>query len=427
MGLGKSAQAIKALEIIQADRVIVLCPAVARINWCREFSVFSQRAAVPVMSSSSTISGNCNVISYDLLIQSSIVSKLRSFSPYALILDECHYLKNPESKRTMAVLSKSGLVHGATNIMALSGTPMPNHPGELWTILYVLRATSLSYASWVDRYCLTRHTPYGPSYSLTKNPEAIAELRTILRCSALRRTKAEVMPELPPIKFDTYTIPAGEVDIELNFMRYTITGDRGVQKLHHDLAEQEVALKGALKLASSFADKLHALAGADNAQTATLRQYVGLQKVPAVVDLISAELEHGEYEKIVLFAHHRAVIEALRMGLSRFGAVTLFGGTDPSKKQRNVDKFQNDPKCQVFIGNIQAAGIAINLTAASNVAMVESDWVPANNAQAIMRCHRIGQKQPVFVRFFSLADSIDEEIQKVLRTKTRDLALLNLA
>jgi SNF2 family DNA or RNA helicase len=143
--------------------------------------------------------------------------------------------------------------------------------------------------------------------------------------------------------------------------------------------------------------------------------------VKAVTELISSELDAGLYKKIVLFCVHRDVIEGLRTSLSKYGVVTLYGGTDPGTKMRNVDKFQTRIKPRVFIGNIAAAGTNITLTAAHHVTFVEQDFVPGNNAQAAMRVHRIGQKDPVTVRFISLNNPMDQKITHILKKKTKEL------
>jgi SWI/SNF-related matrix-associated actin-dependent regulator 1 of chromatin subfamily A len=153
----------------------------------------------------------------------------------------------------------------------------------------------------------------------------------------------------------------------------------------------------------------------------TLRRYMGLQKVEPIVEMVKAAFKAKAYEKLVIFAIHRDVIENLRVGLRELKPVVLYGGTDPEKRQRNIDRFQNNPACKVFIGNIQAAGTAITLTAAHNVWFVEQDWVPGNNAQAVMRCHRIGQENPVTVRFISLDQSLDHAVMLILKRKVRDL------
>jgi SWI/SNF-related matrix-associated actin-dependent regulator 1 of chromatin subfamily A len=124
----------------------------------------------------------------------------------------------------------------------------------------------------------------------------------------------------------------------------------------------------------------------------------------------------------VLFAHHREVIEGLQAGLS--GHVSITGQTPASSRGFIVDTFQNDPHARVFIGQIQAAGTGITLTAASDVLFVESSWVPAENQQAAMRIHRIGQKNACLIRFATLAGSIDEQIQKAVARKTADITAL---
>jgi SNF2 family DNA or RNA helicase len=153
----------------------------------------------------------------------------------------------------------------------------------------------------------------------------------------------------------------------------------------------------------------------------TLRRWTGLAKAPAILDILEEELETGQLDKVVIFGVHQAVIEMAAKRLAKFGAVTLYGKTPPAQRQRNIDAFQNDPKCRVFVGNVDAAGTTITLHAASEVAALESAWVPSTNAQAYKRAHRIGQTKPVRVRIFSLADSCDEQVEAVLLRKAREL------
>ena len=197
-----------------------------------------------------------------------------------------------------------------------------------------------------------------------------------------------------------------------------------INKIPHqlpaDLAQQREALTNVTKLTGFGQGGMQLLEGVAPS-LATLRRYLGLQKVKSVIDLVNDEFQSG-LEKIVIFAIHQAVIEELRVGLRRHGAVTLYGGTAPATRERNIKKFQTDLRCKVFIGNIMAAGVGINLTAAHQVLFVEQDWVPANNAQAAMRVHRIGQTKPVSVRIAMLdGDELDRKVQMALRRKTVDL------
>lgn len=336
-----------------------------------------------------------------------------------LICDEAHFLKSVDAGRAQHVLGKNGLVHKATHRWFLSGTPMPNHVGELWPLLYVSGTTPLKYDDFIERYAKTRKTTFGLQIVGTKNVE---ELKGLLSKIMLRRTKKEVMKQLPSIYYTGTVVEPGPVDLEV-YMFDLWRRSGGDEKLKAIVDKQESAMRAmidTLKTGSTpMRDLLPIMQGAQKTM-AELRQYTGLAKVPAVVEIVGGELERNEVDKIVLFAVHKSVIETLREGLRKYKPVTLYGGTPPTKRQEHIDKFQKDPKCRVFIANIAAAGTAVTLTAARHAAFVECDWTNANNAQAAMRVHRIGQERTVYIRFFSLANSTDERVAEVLRRKIRD-------
>ena len=114
----------------------------------------------------------------------------------------------------------------------------------------------------------------------------------------------------------------------------------------------------------------------------------------------------------------------LEAALAEYSPAVIKGGTPADRRQAAVDAFQSDPKCRVFLGQNTAAGTAITLTAASEVWLVEPSWVPADNQQAAMRCHRIGQTDSVLVRFCALSGSMDENIAEALRRKVKTLTEL---
>ncbi len=161
------------------------------------------------------------------------------------------------------------------------------------------------------------------------------------------------------------------------------------------------------------------------------RRLLGLQKVQPTIDLIHGWLKEQDGvgkqntlkdEQIVIFAIHKDVIEGLRSGLCALGykAKTLYGRTSDRNREARIKQFQNG-KLQILVCNIMAAGTAITLTKARHVIFVEQDWVPGNNAQALMRVHRIGQDRKVFCKIMSVRDSVDQKINYLLKTKTRDL------
>lgn len=427
MGLGKSAQVVSACDKINAKRILIICPAVARLNWLREFEKFSTTSrsfSILETQKPSTELSECVVTSYDLAAKNSkaLCEKLKSWD--VLVLDESHYLKSPTTARTVAIFGKGGLVRSADRVWALSGTPAPNHAGELWPILFTFGVTKLSYDDFIKNYCHSYQVSYSRRQISGTKIEKIPEIRMMLSQVMLRRKKEDVMKELPPIQYVDTVVEPGPVDLEMesSFLKYVFPDDKR-DELNQKLSFERQLIENVVNSTGFGRDGMKALEGLANS-VSTLRRYTGIQKVKAVSTMVAEELNLGLYEKIVLFAVHRDVIEGLRVHLVKFKPVTLYGKTDPARRDRNVDKFQNNPKCQVFIGNIQSAGTAITLTAAHNIIFVEQDWVPGNNAQAAMRCHRIGQTKPVLVRFAGLVDSIDQRVSEVLRRKTRDLSAI---
>lgn len=397
MGLGKSAQSITAADSIGAQKLLVLCPAVARINWDREFRKFSSvnRQFHIVTSGKDPLPRDKSIIcSYDLAVRLFAKNAWETLHFDVVIIDEAHFLKNYEAKRTKVVLGKDGLVRKAHRVWALTGTPMPNHPGELWTLLYTFGVTKLKYLEFVEQFCA--FAPFsGPRDPMMQivgaNKAAIPKLKELLSTIMLRRNREG---NLPPISFSDIVVDGGNVELP----------EKDLQKLG-DWENHPDPIK-----------LLEAMAGS----VSTLRRLVGLQKIAPIVEMVREELESGP-GKIVIFAVHTDVVDRIYEGLREFLPVRLYGATRPDQRQAAVDRFQSDPRARVFVGNILAAGTAITLVASDKVIFAEQDWVPANNAQAAKRCHRIGQTRPVTVRFVGLAGSIDEKIASIVRRKTQDV------
>ena len=390
MGLGKTVQAILACDMVRATSVVVICPAVARVNWQREFAIWIPNVKIKL-----------DVVSYDKAASQKNALPL-SFD--VLILDEGHYLKTRTTKRTKAVYGAlckgDGLVSRAKNVWILSGTPCPNNAGELWPHLRALwpelitkSEKPLSYAEFLSRYCVLQETPYGPKVLGNKNRE---ELRGILAQVMKRRLAEQVLKDLPPILFSTATVEADDVLPELA----ALEADPAVDLLRD-------AIKGDASI--DFA----------NVAVASLRRVTGAAKAPVIAKLVADELDAGAYDKVVVFAQHLDVIRLLVDNLSAYGVVSITGSTPPTLRQKAIDEFQTHPRVRVFVGQLQACSTAITLHAANQVIFVEQSWTPAENAQAAKRCHRIGQTKPVFVRMFGLAKSIDEAVTRVLVRKTQ--------
>jgi len=393
-GLGKTIQVIAACDKLGLKKVVVICPAIAKINWRREFDKWS------------SVEREIKVFSYDKMTQSKEVrNEIAKFEPDVLVLDEAHYLKNRQAKRTRYIYGQfcrgDGLVRFADRVWLLSGTPIPNDVSDFWTHLKAIWQYPLNFTDYTLYFCKTWNGQFGLKV-LGNKAERMGEFKTILSSIMLRRKSENVLTELPPLWWQDAVI---EVD--------------GWDDMKHIENEQEreaveLILQSAVTQ-DDVSNKLDDIAP----HMASLRRLTALAKAKPVAAQLAGELKDNAYDKVVVFAYHRAALEALREGLAEFNPAYIVGGMKASERQEEIDRFQNDKDCRVFIGQITACSTAITLTAANQVVFAEMDWVPAVNAQASKRCHRIGQSKPVIVRSFALANSVDEIVARTLGRKAR--------
>lgn len=408
MGVGKTAQAIGALDRVGAIRIIIVCPAAVRETWRGEFRKFATvhrriLKAADVNDLSLFLRGKADVMicSYDMATK--WAPRLSGDLYDAIVFDEAHYLKTPTAARTRAFLGtlcdgKTGLARWGAHVWFLTGTPIPNSPIDIWSWMRFVGATSLVLERFTARYFRTRQKTYSADYSVRQ--EVVGELRQAIGQFSIRRTKAEMGLNLPPIWLTTQIVDGDTAEIKDLMRQYP-----GMEK-----AVIEAIEKGGL----SFLDAQH---------IATLRRLVGEAKAPAFINLIAEELANG-LDKVVIMGIHTRALATVRDGLTRRGVrcVHVDGQVREDHRIEAVNSFQSDPEVRVFIGNIRAAGTGLTLTAASDIVMFESDWAPASNVQAIMRIHRVGQTKECRARFITLANSIDEIVEEVVARKTAAIA-----
>lgn len=374
MGLGKTVQACRAAAELDVRDALVVAPASALENWGREWQLHGPRQA------------RVEFVSYDRLTRKP--HQYRG-AHRLVVLDEAHYVKSRGAQRTLAALT---VARAAERAFLLSGTPMPNHPGELWAPIRALwpaipRALGIeSYTEWLDRFCRWQHTPYGIKVWGAKNG---AVLRPYLQQIMLRRTLATAGLQLPPLRIDVSLLPREPDDVSL-------------------MEEAELAgLERAMEQAAA-ADKL-----------SSARRLLGAIKAPRVARIIAEELRTEQYKKVVVLAHHHDTLDLLREALAEFGVVGFTGRDAPAARQVAIDAFTNSPKARVFLGQQTAAGVAVNLQVATEVVLVEPSWSPDDNAQAMKRIHRIGSTLPCRARIFAIVDTLDEAVMQVTARKTR--------
>lgn len=426
-GTGKTPTACMASEAIGARKILVLCPPIASGVWQRHFSdwtslkpeVFTPRFMGKALSWAR--SPGVKIVPYSQISRlSPVVDALKDTVWDVCILDESHYLKGSRAARTRQVLGenfdlKRSVAGNASRVWCLTGTPVLNNASELWPMLHALAPDTIRAQNnrpldeflFTDRFCVTAPSAFGLRIVGSKRTD---ELARRLAPFMSRKRKRDVLKDLPPLLFSELVLPA---DTPLNPQ-----AKRELQLLTGNFA----ALSD-----EDFLDALHA----GTVQLATIRRILGEAKVAPVSELVDEMLAEDPSQKIIIFAHHRKVIQSLRENLEGHGVIVIDGSTSnvprlqgnylASERDRLIDRFQNDPGVHVAILQIIAAGTAATLTASSNVLFCEASWVPAENHQAVARAHRIGQTQPVLAQFVTLPGTIDERIQRVLAQKTKEI------
>ena len=411
LGTGKTVMALLAMQKAEIKKLLVICPAIAVANWQRE----AQRL---------NYSQELVVYSYDKARQKKTFQELRQWSPDGVVLDEAHYLKNPDAQRTQMVYGttcsgEGGLVEHAKKVLALSGTIAPNNAAELYPHLKYFCPDVLKNANfWQFReyFCqLHRRRIHNRTVVSITGNKNVEDLKKLLAPIYIPLRAASVLKDLPPITYRTAVLDAGRAMAALKEIDRLVDQSRKADWYQILMQLDELDLPMEERKLPPMTDEL-----------ARIRRLIGEVKVPLTVEYIK-EMLAGSQEKIIVFAYHRNVIDELLRGLTSHTKVArISGSTSLYQRNRAMEMFRTDPECRVFLGQIQACGTAITLNVANHVLFVEQSWVPAENYQASKRCHRIGQDKPVFVTNLMLANSIDVQITNTLAVKTARIKELGL-
>jgi SWI/SNF-related matrix-associated actin-dependent regulator of chromatin subfamily A-like protein 1 len=411
MGVGKTATIIRAMEYVGASRGLVIVPAMLRENWIGEYKKFSGAGLklCKGMNIHDYIAWKRG--KYDILItsyeQATKWSKDIVASGIVLdfvAIDEAHYLKNAGAARTKAILGPkfdgvNSAIEYALHVWHMTGTPMANDPLDIYPFLSMCRALNgMSAAQFTREFFYTQKTAYGARQSI--KPEMLVLLQQLIQNNSIRRTQKEVGLHLPPI-FLTTSLVDGDTKAIANLLKDYPGLDRAIE----NALEQ-----GGL----SFLDAQH---------VATLRRLIGEAKAVPYAETLLEELNGGA-DKRVVYGVHKDALYMVRDYLLKHGIKCVVNNGDTPERDRmaNVNAFQTQADVRVFIGNIKAAGVGLTLTASCEIDMLESDWSPAGNAQAVKRIHRIGQTRTVRARFITLARSFDETVNRIVASKTASIA-----
>ena len=441
-GLGKTVEALGTINLIpEIHRTLVVVPASLKINWSREAAKWLVRpTTIKIVDKVEDLPAPNGtdlmvITNYDRLVGKhgqELHAALRAQRWDLMLSDEAHFLKNPKSQRTIAVLGRKaqprkkieeipGLAQSATRCAFMTGTPILNRPAEAHALLATLDPTEFgNFFTFGKRYCAGHQEARGRhTFWDFTGASHLDELQTKLRSRCMvRRLKSEVLTELPPKRRQLIVL---EPDAKA----------RKLIARECELAEGTEAVEAEADMAHAAGDQAGYAAAVARLEQATtsfaeiakLRHDLAVAKVPAVIEHIDGMLEDG-CGKLLVWAHHHDVVDLL---MEHFGAaaVEVTGRTSQVDRQAAVDRFQADPAVTIFVGNIKAAGVGLTLTAASNEVFAELDWVPANVSQAEDRAHRIGQVNPVLVQHLVFDGSLDARIAAamVARQEIADKAL----
>ncbi len=427
-GLGKTPSAVAIANDMQAERVLIICPANIRMQWAQMVMEWSTmpgvvlpyvitKGAKGVPSRQRRGNWPYIIVSYDLARTESVWRGLTELDYDLLILDEAHFLKEVGSQRSKAVFTgrpekkgKSALAaifSRAERTLALTGTPLPNRPREAFTLARGLCHDSID---WMNER--TFYERFNPS----------------CKREGERRdgTKFVYTDERTGRHFELQNRLRGHFMI-----RHLKHGPKGVsQQLRYPIydlvySEEDAAVKAVLHAERMLAidpdrlqEGLSALAREEKlGHVATVRRMMGVALAPHAADYVALLLDGGE-DKFVVFAWHVEVLDILQNKLDKFGCLRIDGSDGESSKFRKVIAFVNDPGKRVIIGNLQSMGTGTDglQKVCNHALLVEPDWVPGNNQQAFDRIDRGGQTRQVLCDIFVARGSI---VDRILRAALR--------
>lgn len=412
-GLGKTIQAVGISNDNDCRTNLVVCPASIRLNWKREIEQWSDLGAYesrpfPILNSRMLpyIGGRRTppyvIVSYDLLRNPDLLELLCEEEWDHLILDESHYLKTMEAKRTRAVFGGGktnlpNIAERSARITGLTGTPLPNRPRECYTIARALCWEAIDWMSY-EAFCY-RFNPSGmmENGAVIEKKGRLPELQSRLRSNfMIRRMKADVLKDLPDKQYElAYVEPNGRI-------REVLQRERLLEFTIQDLMDPNAEIFG---------------------QISTIRREMGEAKVPRIVEHVRFLLDIMELPKVILFLHHKTVMDECEEQLSKYGVCKVRGGMNSEAKNRNVWDFVSEGGKRLFMGQLDAAGFGIDglQRVCSHAVFGEAAWTPGTNEQAVDRLHRHGQHDNVIAQFLVVEGSLDEKVLAKVLDKTQTI------
>lgn len=388
MGLGKTLQAVATAVYYRDDwPLLVVCPASVKVHWSREFAPHVGDTPIVIVEGAVRTwpKGPCIVImSYEMMV------RLKPAGFKSVILDESHMIKTLKSKRTQVALGLCN--HGAKRVILLSGTPM-NRPSDIYPQLRCVANWFTTFHHgpsfprkdvfyFANRYCDPKlEFIRGKRIWNTSGSSKLSELGAICRRVTVRRLKSDVLTQLPEIERERVhicmsSVPAPEVPEGANPLN-----DKNFMECVRKTCETKIK---------------------------PVCEYLEEVVVPTL-----------DEQKIIVFGHHRIMLDAVEKVFKPEQVVRIDGDVPPDRRQVLVDRYQRDPRVRVAVLSIAATGVGLTLTAGSVAYFTELVFGPDQTAQAEARIHRMGQRRHVLVRYLvSGGNTTDMVVWGILQRKT---------
>jgi len=393
MGLGKTLQAItmltKVYPALEKPSLIVV-PKSLLYNWENEFNKFSPEIKFFIYYGNDrdlekALTHNIIITTYAMVRND--IEKLKDLEFYYLILDESQNIKNINAQTTQAVMILNGI-----HKLALSGTPIENNLGELYSLFRFLNP-GMFYSS----------TDFNQNYAIpiqkNNDKDAILQLRKKIYPFILRRLKSEVLQELPDLTEQELFVemsPEQKTFYELKRMQY------------YESLKKEIAINGVQKTQILFFQALTELRQIASVPEVKTNNKIQSPKIELLIEYLNEAIANNH--KVIVFTNFIAGVELIgeQLDNENIDYVSMTGSTHD--RQKLVDRFQNEINCKVFLMTLKTGGVGLNLTAADTVFIFDPWWNRAAEIQAISRAHRIGQIRKVISFRLITKGTIEEKI-----------------
>jgi SWI/SNF-related matrix-associated actin-dependent regulator 1 of chromatin subfamily A len=391
MGLGKTTSAIIAALETDIKKILIICPASLKINWEREIRNYTDRSVYISEGKNFSTEHDFVIVNYDILknfydLKDKENSQITKANFDLIILDEAHYVSNPQAARTKLINS---FVKDTEYLWLLTGTPMTSRPINYYNLLNLIESpVAQNWMAYVIRYCQGYQFKAGNRKVWNVNGASnLEELRDRTSRQVLRRLKTDVL-DLP----EKIITP---IYLRLKSKKY--------EELMGEYYEWFNKHPNESKSLTVQFNKLM-----------KVRQVIAEEKIDNTIEVVENILELGK--KVIIFTNFTDTLHKIH---SHFGkkSVYLDGTCSKVHRQHAVDQFQENDKIKVFVGNLQAAGVGITLTAGEAVVFNDLSFVPAHHQQAEDRAYRYGQKNCVSVYYPLFENTIEGVIYDMLINK----------